>query len=78
MNIAALDNALDNTISMLNQVYNTHPNLSTVWKSYLLNKYQDLLNDIEQCSRAFGDDDVVDDIPLMTILLLIVDSQHSK
>lgn len=74
-----LDNALNNTIRKLDAISISHPNLSAVWKSYLLKKYNDLLKDIQQCNRAFDDDGgETGDMPLLSILLLMVDSQHSK
>mgnify|MGYP001227160139 CR=1 FL=1 len=74
-----LDNALNDTIRKLDIISISHPNLSAVWKSYLLKKYVDLLKDIHQCNHAFADDGgETGDMPLMSILLLMVDSQHSK
>lgn len=54
MSFNNIDTNLNDTIKKIESKYiNTHPNLSKVWREYLINKKKRLLNDINECNKIF-------------------------
>ncbi len=66
-----LDQNFNDTIENINSKYiNTHPNLSKLWREYLINKKNRLLNDINECNKILKLLDSQDDIDENMLLTL--------
>ena len=71
MDPVPVDKRLLAVLEKLDQACATHPNVSIVWRSYLLQKTRRLEADIEKCEHLL--DNLLSemaDIPLTTLLLL--------
>jgi len=67
---------LDKVIDKLDMIKNTHPNLYSFWKNYLIIKKEAIEGEITKCNNIINTISCIEDIELSNIYLLSIITQN--
>jgi len=62
---------MDNITKKLKVFSKTHPNIASIWISYLSLKHEELLSDIKHCEKIIENEDNLNDVPMNCISAII-------